>query len=331
MRRRDVIRLLGGAAAASFAWPLAARAQQPERIQRIGVLLNIAESDRETQSWIAVFRRRLEELGWSEGRNIRFDHRWADGNLDRLRDYAAELASLKPDVLFGESTPVIAALQAATRLIPIVFVGGSNPVGSGFVASLARPGGNITGFVSFEPAIGGKWLETLKEMAPGVARVALVFNPQTHTGQYFQSIETASRSLGVKLVPIPFHDTAGIERMLDDFAREPNGGLLSLPDPSNSLHRDLIVRLAAQHRLPAIYPFRYFITSGGLASYGVDRTDQYRRAAEYVARILKGEKPAELPVQVPIKFELVINLKTANALGLKIPETLLARADEVIE
>jgi ABC-type uncharacterized transport system substrate-binding protein len=327
IRRREFITLLGGAAA----WPLAARAQQPTRIRRIGILHNLAENDRDAQVWIGAFRQRLESLGWSEGRNLQIDIRWGAGDLGRYRAHAAELVSMAPDVLFGDSTPTIAALQQTTRNTPIVFVGGSNPVGSGFVASLAHPGGNITGFISFEPAMGGKWLQTLGEIAPSVERAGLVYNPETHTGQYFQSVESAARSLTVKLVRIAFRDAADIERGVDDLAREPNGGLLVLSDPSASFHRDLIVRLAAQHRLPAVYPFRRFTTAGGLISYGVDRPDQYRRAAEYVSRILKGEKPTDLPVQTPTKFKLVINLKTAKALGLEIPPILLARADEVIE
>jgi putative ABC transport system substrate-binding protein len=327
MKRREFVGLIGGAAA----WPLAVRAQQRERMRRIGVLTNHSESDRETQVWIGAFRQRLQELGWNEGRNIQFDYRWAAGDLNRLKSYATELVSLKMDATFGESTPVIAALQQATRTIPIVFVGGSNPVGSGFVASLSRPGGNITGFVSFEPATGGKWLETLREVVPGVAQAALIYNPQSHTGQYFQSIETAAQALAVKLVPTPFRDAAEIERAVNDFAREPNGGLLVLPDPSTGVHRDLIITLAARHRLPAVYPFRFFVVSGGLASYGIDRTDQYRKAAGYLDRILKGEKPGDLPVLAATKYELAINVKTAKALGLALPESLLARADEVIE
>jgi ABC-type uncharacterized transport system substrate-binding protein len=326
MKRREFIALLGGAAAA---WPVAARAQQPER--RIGVLMALVESDPEAQSLISTARQRLGELGWSEGRNIRIDDRWAAGDADRLRAYAAELVSLKPDVIFGEGTPVVAALQQATRTIPIVFVNANNPIGFGFVASMARPGGNITGFVSAEPAMGGKWLETLREIAPDVARVALIYNPQTHTGQHFQSIESASQSLAVKTIPLPFRDSAEIERALGDFAREPKGGLLVLPDISTLLHRDLIITLAARNRLPAIYPFRRFITSGGLAYYGANTTDMYRNIADYVDRILKGAKPADLPVQAPTKFELVINLKTAKALGLDVPWFLQQRADEVIE
>jgi len=328
MRRREFIALLGGGVAG---WSLAARAQQAGRTRRIGVLSNLAENDTEVLSWVTAFREQLQRAGWTDGRNIRFDIRWGAGDLSRLSRYAAELVSLMPDVAFADSTPVIAALQKETRTIPIVFVGGSNPVGSGFVTSLAHPGGNITGFISFEPDIGGKWLETLREIAPSVARVALIYNPRTHTGQYFQSIETAAQSLVVNLERLPFSDAADIERALDTFAREPNGGVLVLSDPSTQLYLDLIITLAARHRLPAVYPFRWFVTGGGLVCYGVDRRDQYRRAAEYVARILKGEKPSDLPVQVPTKYELVINLKTAKALGLSVPPTLLARADEVIE
>lgn len=328
MRRRDFIKAIGGTAAA---WPVMARAQQPERMRRVGVLMGLAESDLEAQSLISTTRRRLGELGWSEGRNIRIEDRWAAGDNDRLRDYAAELAQLKPDVIVCEGTPVVAALQQATRTIPIVFVNANDPIGTGFVASIARPGGNITGFVSFEPAMIGKWLETLKEIAPEVARVALIYNPQTHTGMFFQSIESASQALSVKTIQLPFHDAAEIERTIGDFAREPQGGLVVLPDNSTNLHRDLICTLAGRHRLPAIYPFRRFITSGGLAYYGADTKDLYRKLAEYVDRILKGAKPADLPVQAPTKFELIINLKAAKALGLTIPPTLLVRADEVIE
>ena len=290
-----------------------------------------AESDLEAQSLISITRHRLGELGWSEGQNIRIEYRWAAGDNNRLRAYAAELAQLKPDVIVCEGTPVVAALQQATRTIPIVFVNANNPIDSGFVASIARPGGNITGLVSFEPAMGGKWLETLKEIAPDVARVALIYNPQTHTGQHFQSIDSVSQALAVKAIRLPFSNVAEIERALGDFAREPKGGLLVLPDNSTNLHRDLICTLAARHRLPAIYPFRRFITSGGLAYYGADTKELYQKLAEYVDRILKGAKPADLPVQTPTKFELIINLKTAKALGLTIPPTLLVRADEVIE
>jgi putative tryptophan/tyrosine transport system substrate-binding protein len=328
VNRRDFITLLGGTA---VMWPLAARAQQAERMRRIGVLMGLAENDLEAQSLISTTRHRLGELGWSEGRNIRIEDRWTAGDNNRLRAYAAELAQLKPDVIVCEGTPVVAALQQATRTIPIVFVNANNPIGSGFVASIARPGGNITGFVSIEPAMGGKWLETLREIAPGVARVALIYNPQTHTGQNFPSIESASRSLTVKTIQLPFRDAAEIERALGDFAREPKGGLLVLPDNSTNLHRELICTLAARHRLPAIYPFRRFITSGGLAYYGADTKELYQKLAEYVDRILKGAKPADLPVQAATKFELVINLKTAKAIDLTVPPLMLTRADDVIE
>lgn len=327
MRRRGFIVLLGGAAA----WPLAVRAQKTDKIRIIGVLMGTAESDPEAQSLISATRHRLEELGWSERRNIRIEDRWTAGDNERLRAYAAELAQLKPDVIVCEGTPVVAALQQATRTIPIVFVNANNPVGSGFVASIARPGGNITGLVSIEPSMGGKWLETLKEIAPDVAHVALIYNPQTHTGQNFQSIDAVSQALAVKAIRLPFSNAAEIESALADFAREPNGGLLVLPDNSTNLHRELICTLAARHRLPAIYPYRRFITSGGLTYYGADTKDMYRKLAEYVDRILKGAKPADLPVQTPTKFELIINLKAAKALGLSIPPTLLVRADEVIE
>jgi putative ABC transport system substrate-binding protein len=328
MRRRDLIIAIGGAVAV---WPIAARAQQPERIRRVGVLLGTAESDPEARSLISATRHRLEQLGWSEGRNIRMENRWTAGDSERLRAYAAELAQLNSDVIVCEGTPVVAAVQQATRTIPVVFVNANNPIGSGFVASIARPGGNITGFVSSEPAMGGKWLETLKEIAPDVVRVGLVYNPQTHTGQNFQSIESVSQALAVKAIRLPFSNAAEIERTVGDFAREPKGGLLVLPDNSTILHRNLICTLAAQFQLPAIYPFRRFITSGGLTYYGADTKDMYQKLAEYVDRILKGVKPADLPVQTPTKFELIINLRTAKALGLSIPPTLLVRADEVIE
>jgi putative ABC transport system substrate-binding protein len=332
MNRRELITLLGGAAAVSSAfWPRAARTQQPERVRRVGVLMGLAESDLEAQSLIGTTRHRLGELGWSEGRNIRIEQRWTAGDSNRLRAYAAEFAQLKTDIIVCEGTPVVAALQQAARTIPIVFVNANDPIGSGFVASIARPGGNITGFVSFEPAMVGKWLQTLKEIAPDVARVALVYNPQTHTGMFFQSTEAAARSLTVETIRLPFSDAAEIERALGDFAREPNGGLLVLPDNSTNLHRDLICALAAQHRLPAIYPHRRFITSGALTYYGADPKDMHRKLAEYIDRILKGAKAADLPVQIPTRFELVINVKAANALGLTISPTLLARADEVIE
>src|SRR5262245_8789086 len=257
--------------------------------------------------------------------------RSADGDPELLRVHAVALARSAPEVILTDSTPATAALQQATRSIPIVFVNAQNPVGSGFVASIARPGSNITGFVAFEPTMGGKWLEIIKEVAPDMARVALLHNPQTHTGQYWRSIEAAAPVLAVQIIPAPFREATDIEQTIAAFARGPKGGLVVLPDTSTTLHRELIVRLAARHRLPAIYPFRFFVADGGLISYGVDEIDQYRRAAGYVDRILKGEKPGDLPVQAPTKFELVINLKTAKALSLEVPPMLLARADEVIE
>ena len=311
--------------------PMVVHAQSADPIRRIAYLSNLSETDRDVEAWLGAFRRRLESLGWVEGKNVRFEMRWSAGNLGRLPAYADELVSSAPHVAIADSTPAIAALQKVTRTVPIVFVGGSNPVGSGFAASLARPGGNITGFISFEPAMGGKWLDLLREIAPSVTRIALIYNPRTHTGQYFDSIETAARSHTVQLVRLPFSDLADIERGVADLAHTPNGGLLALSDPSVALRRDQIVALAARHRLPAVYPFRYFVTSGGLISYGVDRLNQYRRAADYVARILKGESPADLPVQTPTKYELAINAKTARALGLTVPATLLASADEVVE
>jgi ABC-type uncharacterized transport system substrate-binding protein len=319
--------MLGGAAG----WPVVARAQQSGEMRRVGALFSAVKSDLELQSLISITRHRLEELGWREGRNIRIEDRWSAGDYKRLQNYAAELAQLNLDVIVCEGTPVVAALQQATRTTPIIFVNANNPIGSGFVASIARPGGNITGLVSFEPEMGGKWLQTLKEIAPDVARVALIYNPQTHTGQHFQSIGSVSQAMAVNAIRLPFSNAAEIERALGDFAREPKGGLLVLPDNSTNLHRDLICTLAARHRFPAIYPFRRFITSGGLAYYGADTKDMYLKLADYVDRILKGANPADLPVQTPTKFELIINGKTAKALGLTIPPTLLVRADEVIE
>ena len=327
MKRRDFIALIGGAAA----WPLAARAQRPDQMRRIGVLMDYSQTDQFAESLLRVFRERLESFGWSDGRNIRIDYRWAAGDADLLRSYSAELVGLKPDVIFGRGTPVVAALQAATGTVPIVFMNANNPIGSGFIASIARPGGNITGFVAFEPDMGGKWLETLREIVPNITRVGLVYNPQTYTGQHFPSIELTARSLAIKIVRLPFHDAGGIEQGLSDYALESNGGLLVLPDNSTNLHRDLIVRLATRHRLPAIYPFRQFMAAGGLACYGADDKDQSQKAAEYVSRILNGARPGDLPVQFPTRFELVINIKASKAIGIDVPPMLLARADEVIE
>jgi putative ABC transport system substrate-binding protein len=295
------------------------------------MLTDADQSDQFVQSMFGVIRQRLRELGWDDRRNVSIEERWAGLDRERLKAYAAELVSLEPNVIFGIGTPVIASLQQVSRSVPIVFMNANDPIGFGFVASMARPGGNITGFVSYEPAIGGKWLQTLREIAPDIARAGMLYNPQTHTGQHFPSMDDASRSLGIKTVRLPFRDADEMERALRDFVAESGGGLVVLPDNSTNFHRDLIVTTAVRHRLPAIYPFRRFVVSGGLAYYGADERNTSRKAAEYVDRILKGEKPGDLPVQAPTKYELVINLKTAKALGLEISPTLLARADEVIE
>jgi putative ABC transport system substrate-binding protein len=327
--RREFITLLGGAAAA---WPLAARAQQPERVRRIGVLMGLAENDPEGQARVAAFRQGLEQLRWTDGRNARIDYRWAAGEGSRAVTYAAELVALSPDVIFAGAVSALAPLQSATKTIPIVFAQVSDPVGGGFVVSLARPGGNITGFTQYEYTTGVKWLELLKEIAPGVARVAFLYDPANPTSAGFlRTIEPGTPSLGVQVSTYAVRETAEFERAIDAFAAEPNGGLIILPSLSATIHRELIVAGAARHRLPVVYPYRLFATSGGLASYGVDNIDMYRRAAGYVDRILKGASPAELPVQQATKFELIVNLKTARALGLEVPPTLLARADEVIE
>jgi putative ABC transport system substrate-binding protein len=328
MRRRDFITLLGGTAA----WPLAARAQQPERMRRIGVLLNLAADDRESQTRNAAFLQGLQQLGWTEGHNVRVEYRWAAGDADRFRGYAAELVAFSPDVILASTSPAVAALQQATRTVPIVFVIVIDPVGAGFVASLARPGGNATGFTLFEYGVAGKWLELLKEIAPGVTRVAVLRDPAIAAGiGQLGAIQAVAPSFGVELSPVDVRDAGEIERAVTAFARVPNGGMIVTGSPSQGVHRELIITLAARHRVPAIHPFRYMATSGGLIAYGPDQVDQYRRAAGYVDRILKGEKPADLPVQNPTKYELAINLKTAKALGLDVPPTLLARADEVIE
>jgi putative tryptophan/tyrosine transport system substrate-binding protein len=329
LRRRRFITLLGGAAAAL---PLAARAQQTERAKRVGVLMYLAEDDPDSPARVAALGRGLRELGWIEGSNVRIDYRWGGGDLDRVRRYAAELVGLAPDVILVSSGSALAALQNATRTVPIVFVNVSDPVGAGYVASLARPGNNTTGFTLFEYSISGKWLELLKEIAPRMTRAAVIRNPSitSGTGQ-FGAIQAVAPSLGVELTPIDARDASGMEHGIAGFTRGSNGGLIVTASPSAVLHRELIIGLAARHRLPAVYPIRLFVTNGGLISYGPDEIDQHRRAASYVDRILKGEKPADLPVQAPTKYELVVNLKTAKALGLNIPATVLARADEVIE
>jgi putative ABC transport system substrate-binding protein len=326
MRRREFITLLGGAVAA---WPLAVRAQQPERMRRIGVLMGASESDAVNQARLAAFLDGLQQLGWTDGRNVRIDIRW--GSADRFRTYAAELVGLAPDVILASASASVAALQQASRSAPIVFANVIDPVGAGFVASLAQPGGNATGFTAFEYGISGKWLELLKEIAPHMTRAAVLRDPALAAGiGQFAAIQSASSS-GVELSAIDTRDVGEIERALVAFARKPNGGLVVTASPSALIHRDQIIALATRLRLPNVYPFRYYPSNGGLASYGPDSIDNFRRAASYVDRVLKGEKPADLPVQAPTKYELVINLKTARALGLEVPPMLLARADEVIE
>jgi putative ABC transport system substrate-binding protein len=330
MRRRAFITLLGGAAAA---WPLAARAQQAERMRRIGVLMSASEHDPEYQADMAAFREGLRKLGWTDGRNIRIDTRWGAADAESMQAFAKELVALQPELIVSQSTPTTAALLQETRTIPIVFAQVVDPIGSRFVASLARPGGNATGFVNLEPTMAGKWLELLKEIAPRVKRVAILFNPTTAPfAEYFLNpFKAAAPSFAVEATAAPVHDASAIEAVVAALAREPNGGLIVMPDSFLNAHRAEVTSLAARHRLPAVYPFRMFAEGGGLLSYGNDVLDQYRRAATYVDRILKGAKPSELPVQAPVKFELVINLKTARALDLDVPVQLQQRADEIIE
>jgi putative ABC transport system substrate-binding protein len=328
VRRRAFIALLGGAAA----WPLAARAQQPDRMRRIGVVVSSAEDDLDMQARVAGFRQGLESLGWSEDRNARIDARFAAGKADQFQVLAKELIALQPDVIFAHSTPIVAALQRESRTIPIVFVSVSDPIGSGFVASLARPGGNLTGLLQYEQGITGKWLAMLKEIAPRLERAALVANPKTTAYDYFlRAAQAAAPSLTIELVSTPVETAADIEHAIESAARTPNGGLLLPPDTTTTVHRDLIIALAARHCLPAVYPFRVFVEAGGLMSYGTEQVAMFRQAALYVDRILRGAKPADLPVQAPTKFETVVNLKTAKALGLTVPPGLLVAADEVIE
>jgi putative ABC transport system substrate-binding protein len=329
MKRREIITLLGGAAAA---WPLAAGAQQPARMRRIAVFMNLASDDPEGQTRVGAFLQGLQEMGWSLGRNVRIDYRWTAGDADRLRRYAAELVALAPDVILANGATLVGALQQANRTVPIVFANTTDPVGGGYVASLARPGGNATGFMSVEYSIGGKWLELLKQIAPNVTRVAVLRDATQGSGTgMFAAIQTVAPSFGVELSPIDVSDASEIERAVTAFARGGNGGLIVTASTMAQIHRDVIIALAAQHRLPAIYNYRFYVSSGGLISYGTDTIDPFRRAAGYVDRILKGEKPADLPVQAPVKYETVLNLKTAKALGLDVPATVLVRADEVIE
>ena len=330
MRRRALIAMLGGAV---IAWPRAVVAQSADRVRQIGVLLPQGMDDPEQQRVVAAFEQALEDLRWTKGRNIRIDYRFYGDDTKLALAFARELAGLTPDVLVGQGTPGLRALQQVTHAIPIVFPQVADPIGQGFVASLARPGGNITGFTNYEFSMAGKWLEMLKEVAPGLARVALVFNPETapYYPMYLHPLEAAGRSLAVEVTASPIRDDAEIERAIAALGGEAGSGLVVMPDTFTVVHRKVIIELAARYRVPAVYPFAYYVASGGLLSYGVDGADLYRRAASYVDRILKGAKPSDLPVQQPTKFELVINLKTAKALGVTIPALLLGSADEVIE
>ena len=328
MRRREFITLLGGA----VAWPLAARAQQADRVQHIGVLMNFAENDPEAKSRLAALRHGLERRGWSEGRNVHLDYRFTAVSAERTEVLAKELVALHPDVILANSSAVAVALQRETRAIPIVFVNVSDPIGLGFIASLARPGGNFTGVLHLEASIVGKWLAMLKEIAPSLTRAALMGNPKTTSFDYFvQSAQATATSLAIELVPAHVDTSADIERSIEAFARVPDGGLVLPPDSTTIAHRDLVIALAARHRLPAVYPIQLFVAAGGLMSYGTDQNDMFRLAASYIDRILRGDKPADLPAQAPTKFETAVNLKTAKALGLTVPPGLLLAADEVIE
>jgi putative tryptophan/tyrosine transport system substrate-binding protein len=328
MRRRNFIALLGSAAA----WPLVARAQQPERMRRIGVLMSTGADNADSQARLAAFLQGLQEFGWAVGRNLRIDIRWGAGDPDRHRQYAAELVSLAPDAILATGSASAAPLRQITRTVPIVFAIVPDPVGAGLIASLARPGGNVTGFLSFEYGLSGKWLELLKQIAPGVTRAAIIRDADISGGiGQFAAIASTAPSLGVEAIPVNVRDPGEIERELAGFARSPHAGLIVTGSAGALIHRDLLVKLAAQHKLPAVYYERAFVTAGGLSSYGPNNVEQYRQAAGYVDRILKGEKPADLPVQAPTKYELVVNLKTAKALGLEVPPSVLARADEVIE
>jgi len=328
MRRRDLIKLAG----AGVAWPLAVRAQQAERMRRVGVLLNRAVDDPEGQARLAAFKQALEQFGWSDGRNIRIDVRWGEDDAERERKYAAELVELRPDVILASGSLGVTSLERVTQSLPIVFAGVGDPVGAGFVETLARPGGNTTGFMLFEYSLSGKWVELLKQVAPTVTRAAVLRRANVPSGSAeFAVIQAIAQSLGVEVSPISIRDTADVERAAKALSRSANNGLIVTPSASAWGHRDLIIALAAQYKLPAVYAYRENAAAGGLISYGPETIDQYRRAASYVDRILKGEKPADLPVQSPTKYILAVNLKTAKALGLTIPQPLLAAADEVIE
>jgi putative tryptophan/tyrosine transport system substrate-binding protein len=329
MKRREFIALLGGTVAS---WPLAARAQQRERARRVGVLMNAAAEDSEAQSYVAAFQQGMQELGWSVGHNLRIDIRWGGDDADRWRRYAEELLALSPDVIVAAGGAIVSRLQRVSRTVPIVFAQSIDPVGAGVVASLPRPGGNATGFAQFEYSLSGKWAELLKEIVPGLKRIGVLREPANPAGiGQWAIIQAAATAAGMEVSPLAVREPGEIERGVASFAREPNGGLVVAVGSSTTLHRGAIIASAARHQLPAVYAYRYFVTAGGLISYGPNLVGQYRHAAGYVDRILKGEKPADLPVQAPTKYELVINLKTAKALGLEMPPTLLARADAVIE
>jgi putative ABC transport system substrate-binding protein len=330
MRRREFIAGLGGAAA----WRMVARAQPADRVRRIGELMQNDETDPEAKSWLSGFTQGLSELGWTEGRNVRFDTRWASGDVDRMRMFAKELVGLQPDLILVMSTPATAALQRETRTIPIIFTAISDPVGSGFVEGLPRPGGNITGFISYEASLAGKWLQLLTEIAPGVRRAAAIFNPNTapiNRSYYLPSFEQTARSLQIEPITALVHSDAEIAGAITSIGREPGGGLVVMPDSFMVVHRMSTISLAAQNSVPAVYWHSVFARDGGLLAYGSDFGDLFRRAAAYADRILRGGNPTELPVQVPTKFEMAVNLKTANALGLTVPQSILLRADEVIE
>ena len=330
MRRREFLKLVGGSA---VAWPLVARAQQPERMRRIGVLMGYAESDRQGQANVAAFRMGLQKLGWTEGRNVTIEYRWAAAEADLVQRFAKELVALQPDLILTQNTPITAAVLQQTRTIPIIFANVSDPVGSGFVAGLPRPGGNVTGLIDIDASMAGKWLGLLKEVAPRVARVAFLFNPATapFAEYYVTPLKAAAASFAVEAIAAPVRDTSELESVVAGHAREPDGGLIVMPEAFMNVHRAEVTSLAAHYRLPAVYPRRFFAEVGGLLSYGNDQSDNFRRAATYADRILHGAKPNELPVEQPTKFELVINLKTAKALGLTVPVHLQQIADEVIE
>ena len=331
--RRKFLAALGGAGAT---WPLVAPAQQPKRVRRIGVLMTRAADDPEGRAYLGAFVQGLQEAGWTDGLNLEIDTRYAAGDASLFRKYASELVALEPNVVLAPSTPAVTALQQASRIVPIVFVGISDPIGSGFVESFSRPGGNITGFTNFEATVGGKWLGLLKEIAPSIKHVSMLFNPETANagasgGVYLQSIEAAALVQSMELIASPVHSPADIDDMFAAIAKSPDGGLIVMPNAFTFANRDRIVAQAARYQIPTVYPLVMFVKAGGLMSYGVDAPDIYRRGASYVDRILKGEKPTNLPVQEPVKFDLVINLKTAKALGLTVPTTLLTTADEVVE